>query len=203
MSAKPASAIRPRSRSASAKAKGPGASGSAGGGLMSSAWRAAISGAIAHGLSRGARQHTKAQRPPGRSEVRSWRSAAAGWSKNIRPKREYSRSCAPGSRASAASASTKSSGSVACAAARRRAASSIGFEMSTPSTRPRSPTACASASEALPQPQPMSITRSPGWGAAACSAAWPKGSIMRSSWRWNCTQRCPCSPFQSAICSAL
>jgi hypothetical protein len=47
-------------------------------------------------------------------------------------------------------------------AMRLRAPASIGSEMSTPTTRPRSPTASAKGTVAAPVPQPISSARSPG-----------------------------------------
>jgi hypothetical protein len=66
---------------------------------------AATSGVIAQGLSRGVRQHANTQRPPGRSALRICVNAGTDCSKNITPKREYSKSLPAGRSAWAASAS--------------------------------------------------------------------------------------------------
>ena len=78
MAPKPARDRMTRTFSPSANANGPGASGSAGAGAIRSAARAADSGAIAHALSRGARQQTNTHRPPARSEPRKWLKACGG-----------------------------------------------------------------------------------------------------------------------------
>src|SRR6185295_4805146 len=61
---KPAPDRMTRNLCSSANANGPGAFGSAGAGVTPIAARAAESGTIAHGLSRGARQQTNTLRPP-------------------------------------------------------------------------------------------------------------------------------------------
>ena len=59
---------------------------------------------------------------------------------------------------------------------RRRATSSIGSEMSTPTTEPVGRTRSARASEVWPHPQPMSTICSPSPGQSASMAASPNGS---------------------------
>ena len=203
IASKPAPDKMARNLSVSANANGPGASGSAGAGVIPIAARAAERGVIAHALSRGVRQQTNTHRPSLRSDLRKWLNAWEGWLKNITPKRENSKSVFPGSSAWDASPSRK----VTCACfsnvPRERATASIGCDTSMPRTAPDAPTIRASSIEVSPHPHPMSITRSPGCGAAAFRAATPNGTTMPSISRCIAAHRSPNAPFHSAICSEL
>ena len=85
--------------------------------------------------------------------------ASTGASKNITPKRENTRSKAPGAKGSTAASALSTAACVRFAAAiRRLATDNMGAEMSTPVTLPSDPTSWLRARTVSPQPQPMSST---------------------------------------------
>jgi Methyltransferase domain len=117
--------------------------------------------------------HTaSAARPPGRSTRCSSRSAASGSGRYIRPSAHSARSKpASGSASSSASMRAKLACRRCWACARSAAARTIAPDRSTPSTRPRAPTACAAAIDTTPVPQATSSTCSLGAGDAAASSS--------------------------------
>ena len=143
----PAFASIPRTRSGAANENGPGAVGSGGatGGMNGSA---ACSGACIHGFSARDRQQMKTRRPPGFKDLRMLAKAASGSLKNITPKREKAASNRPRPRSSVcASTCRKVTAKLGFARERWSATSSIGAEISTPTTEPVDPTRSARASE--------------------------------------------------------
>ena len=97
-------------------------------------------------FSAGARQHTKASRPPGTNPLRILAKARGGSAKNITPKREKTASNVAGAKTWVwTSASIKDTLATPASAARRRARSSNGREISHPITVPLLPIACPNA----------------------------------------------------------
>ena len=84
---------------------------------------------------------------------------------------------------------------------RRSATSSIGLEISTPTTEPAAPTLLPRSSEVWPQPPPMSIICSPPSGFSVSMAARPNVSIWQSSASWNLAHVSPAFVFQYSICA--
>ena len=76
-------------------------------------------------------------------------------------------------------------------------------ETSTPSTCPAGPTLRASSSTVVPLPQPMSITRSPGCGAAKASSRSVSPSNSRSIGSWRSAQQRVAALFQYWTSPAL
>jgi hypothetical protein len=103
----------------------------------------ASSGRAAQGFVARSCQQTNDSRPFGRAAVRKLLNAAQGSSKNMTPKREYTASNALGAKAYAC-ASPSASAIVGRPATRSRARSSIGGDISTPSTCPDGPASSAS-----------------------------------------------------------
>ncbi len=79
---------------------------------------------------------------------------------------------------------------------RLRASASMGWEISTPVTVPPGPTASANNRLVAPAPQPISSTRSPGWGAANVSSASAAACRLRSVSLLCFAHFSPAGPFQ-------
>ena len=196
-----------RTRSSSANANGPGALGSAGGGVTPKAWRAAASGAIAQGLSRGVRQQTKTQRPPAAQRFSHVAEGRVGATRrtSCRSAKRAGR-CLPGRCGFGGIALPERQVRQPLPAPRARATSSIGFEMSTPRTATRlAHPARASSIDVSPQPPTDVDDPLPALQRRAVSSAASRraGPTMPSISRCISTQRWPSTPFHSAICSAF
>ena len=161
------------------------------------AWRvAAFSGVISQGLSRGSRQQVNASRPVGFSALRRLAKLRAGSAKNITPKREIMRSAHSPLRSWIVASATRNCAGEDSAAARSLARAIIGAEISTPSARPEAPVTRATASVVAPQPQPTSMTRSPGAAPADFSRRSVTGARTPSCISCRSIQRRPPGPFQ-------
>ena len=177
MSTKPAAVSICRVRSGSASENGPGPPEFPPGSPSTEA--TAPPGTIIHSLANSSCQHANAIRPPGRSNERRWENAPVGSSKNITPKRLTSTSKGASTSTRAASATANRAADRPASALRRDATATSAGDRSTPWTTPSGPTATAASRDRSPLPQPTSITRSPGCGAAAARTASPYGASMR------------------------
>ena len=130
-----------------------------------------------NGFCLASRQQAKASRLRGFMPRRRLAKDFAGSAKNMTPNRETTRSAAWFVRSwTVASASSSVIGR--SFGARSRARVSIGSETSSSSTAPFAPTRSAKSIVVAPQPQPTSITRSPGFG---CAAAISRSETGRST----------------------
>jgi hypothetical protein len=114
-----------------------------------------------------------ASRPPGRSAAAAERKTASlSGARLITPLEITTSIDAASTGGSSISPLTKTSWAMWCSSRSRRAFASCASVMSTPMTRPAEPVRWAAMNESVPEPEPRSMTLSPGWMRAR-SSMWP------------------------------
>lgn len=183
MSTKPASSRRRSRRTGSARENGPGSSSPGMGGSWPVTETTAAPGTNIHSLEKRSLQQANASLPAGFRDRRMLANAAAGSEKNMTPKREKAASKVPSPRSSTWTSETANSGTGPFpGVTEARAALIMAGAMSSPRTAPPGLTSSPSRRVVPPEPQPMSMTRSPARGESWAMAASPKRPATSSAW---------------------